>query len=73
MPDPSLTARIRAAITAEDEYQAARQAEKRGLGDRATKLRKLELRNACLDEVCGPEVKSRMRFLREVLREVGNG
>jgi len=70
---PTTVARIRAAVTADDEYQAARKAEKRKLGDRATKLQKLQLRNACVDDLCGPEMKSRMRFLRELLGEAANG
>ena len=36
-------------------------------------LRALELRNACVDDLCGPEVRSRMRFLRELLGEVARG
>ncbi len=40
---------------------------------RALTLRALELRNACMNELCGPEVRSRMRFLRELLGEVGCG
>jgi hypothetical protein len=73
MNRPALQSRIRAAIAADDEYQAARKAEKRKLGDRATKLQKLQLRNACVDDLCGPEMRSRLRFLRELLGEAANG
>lgn len=69
---PTMEARIRAAITADDEYRSLRRAERRGQGDRALTLKALELRNACMNDLCGPEVRSRMRFLRELLGEVGH-
>lgn len=62
----TMESRIRAAITADDEYRALRRAERRGQGDRSATLRALELRNACVDDLCGPEVRSRMKFLREL-------
>lgn len=70
---PTMEARIRAAITADDEYRSLRRAERRGQGDRALTLKALELRNACMDKLCGPEVRQRMRFLRELLGEVARG
>lgn len=73
MTRPALESRIRAAITADDEYRSLRRAERRGQGDRSATLRALELRNACVDDLCGPEVRSRVRFLRELLVEVARG
>lgn len=70
---PTMEARIRAAITADDEYRALRRAERRGQGDRSATLRALELRDGCMSDLCGPEARSRMRFLRELLGEVARG
>lgn len=69
---PTTVARIRAAVAADDEYRSLRRAERRGQGDRTATLRALKLRDGCMNDLCGPEVRSRMRFLRELLGEVGH-